>query len=406
MTLRRGATLLVALGLTFGLLGAGISASYSDGATVIQNIDVGTFGIEISSSVPGAQVSPDKHSVTFTAPDILSSAAGAVAFPFTVTSTGSVPGIVRITQSLPVAPFTSALPDPIADVALAQNQTHDYLGGLSWPELGNGSLGAMVTITYTASAVDGVPAPTPTPTPVPTPTPTPVPTPTPSPTPTPTPAPIAFVGAASAGSTYGFSNTAGLPAGWQPGDTAIVFATNATTATAPVVPAGWVALPGASASYGTQFGTAVSRVGSRVLQAGDTGTGIWTSTRDIAVVVYRNVGSVGPAVATGATFISTGAIKYITFPALAKSASSWNVGLGYLSISSGAYYYAKAITAPAGTVNRTAGNPAAVSNRLAVIDSNAGVAGWTNQIVTTGFINVAPLTGAMNGISLELRVAP
>jgi len=154
----------------------------------------------------------------------------------------------------------------------------------------------------------------------------------------------------------------------------------------------------------------VSRVGYRVLQAGDTSTGIWTNTRDIAVVVYRNVGSVGPATSTGYSTTSTSGTKFVTFPALAKSPSSWLVGLGYLNSSAG-YNQIDGLTAPAGTVNRTAALPdppfsgIGTSSRLAVIDSNAGVAGWTSQQVTAGFRRASPVAWAMNGISLELKVA-
>lgn len=128
------------------------------------------------------------------------------------------------------------------------------------------------------------------------------------------------------------------------------------------------------------------------------------------MVVYRNVGSVGPATSTGYSTTSTSGTKFVTFPALAKSPSSWLVGRGHLNSSAG-YNQIDGLTVPAGTVIRTAAlvdppfSGVGTSSRLAVIDSNAGVAGWTSQQVTAGFRRASPVAWAMNGISLELRVA-
>lgn len=155
MTLRRLAAVFAALALTVGLIGAGVGASYSDSASAQQNVSIGTFGIEVSSTVPGAVVSPDKHSVTFAAPMIVSSAASSVQFPFTVKSTGSVPVNVKISQTAPLAPFTSLLVAPVQDVLLGQNETHDYMGGLQWPMLVNADLAKVTGITYTAAANEG-----------------------------------------------------------------------------------------------------------------------------------------------------------------------------------------------------------------------------------------------------------
>lgn len=155
MTLRKAAAFLAAFALTVGLIGAGVGASYSDSATAQQNVSVGTFGIEVASTVPGAVVSPDKHSVTFAAPMIVSSAASGVQFPFTVKSTGSVPVNITISQTLPLAPFTSLLMSPVTNVLLGQGETHEYLGGLQWPMLVNADLAKVTGITYTAAATEG-----------------------------------------------------------------------------------------------------------------------------------------------------------------------------------------------------------------------------------------------------------
>jgi hypothetical protein len=140
------------LALSLVLVGAGLIASYSDRGAATQNLAVGTFGCVIDTDVVGADVdnSGDVSTVTFTAPKIQSSAANAVALPFTVTSLGTVPLKVHLTQTIPVAPFYSSLPDPVADVNLLQGEGHLYAGGLSWPMLGNADLGKKATITYTA----------------------------------------------------------------------------------------------------------------------------------------------------------------------------------------------------------------------------------------------------------------
>jgi hypothetical protein len=214
---------------------------------------------------------------------------------------------------------------------------------------------------------------------------------------------IQFVGVASAGSNYVAANTVGLPAGWQPGDMAIVMASNNTTATPPVVPAGWNLVAGPSISTSPY---AVSRVGTRILQAGDTSTGVWTNTKDIVVVVYRNVGSIGAVTSSGLSFTAGAPYKVIPLPALSfqvTNGSSWLVGLGYFNDAGNTTGgRARNLSAPAGTINRTTSAAAAVSYRLGVIDSNRGVTGWAGAQPILG----TPSAAASNGVSLELRVAP
>ena len=152
MSLRKVASVLVGLGLVIGLMGAGIGASFTDTATATANIHVGTFNIDISSTAPGV-VTVDGTSVTYTCPTIQSSAAGSCAFPFTVTSTGSIPATVTVAvTTAPASPFVDLLGSQ-APVTLNQGQAHTYAGGVSWPELGNSNLGAATSITYTVSAV-------------------------------------------------------------------------------------------------------------------------------------------------------------------------------------------------------------------------------------------------------------
>ncbi len=147
--MRKIATLLVALGLTLGLLGAGISATFTDTATGTMTVSVGTFNIDLSSSTPGAVVSGGN--ISFTVATLQSSAPGSAPFVFTVTSTGSIPALIHVTATTPAAPFSDVL-GPVADFTLTQGQTHVFNAGLSWPELFNGDLGKSATVTYTVSA--------------------------------------------------------------------------------------------------------------------------------------------------------------------------------------------------------------------------------------------------------------
>jgi hypothetical protein len=147
--MRKIAASLVAFGLTLGLLGAGISATFTDSATGTMTVSVGTFNIDLSTTTPGAVV--NGGNVSFTAPTLQSSAAGSAPLAFTVTSTGSIPALIHVTATSPSAPFTDLL-GSVADFTLAQGQTHVFDAGLSWPELFNGDLGKTATVTYTVSA--------------------------------------------------------------------------------------------------------------------------------------------------------------------------------------------------------------------------------------------------------------
>jgi hypothetical protein len=88
---------------------------------------------------------------------------------------------------------------------------------------------------------------------------------------------ITYVSAASAN-----ANTVNLPT-FQVGDIAIVFAAKTTSMTVqPTLPSGWTTL---YADFST--GAYAFRLGYRVLQTGDTTTGVWTNADKVGVVVYR-----------------------------------------------------------------------------------------------------------------------
>jgi predicted ribosomally synthesized peptide with SipW-like signal peptide len=156
MSLRKVAGLLIAFGLMVGLIGSGVGASFTDQASAVANIQVGTFAIQITSSTPGAVVDGTvggyTKTVTLTCPTIQSSAAGSCPLQFTITNEGSMPANITVAVSTaPAAPFTDIL-GPVTPFVLAAGGHQDFAAGLQWPALDNSALGMATSITYTITA--------------------------------------------------------------------------------------------------------------------------------------------------------------------------------------------------------------------------------------------------------------
>jgi hypothetical protein len=411
------------------LVGSGVTAVLTDQGTATESIRVGEFGfeIEMSSTTPGAVVAPDKHSVTFTAPDITSSAPGTVPFTFAVTFHGVGPANIHVTQSNPGAPFTSLLVDPVADVQLDDGETHAYDAGLAWPELSNADLGRTLTITYTADATEAdtsvdVVAPTATDEDLGTSgfitipavphvdyfidgaaaaagnhdrtagsyvvtaqaqpgyvlagypsggwnlsIATYVP-----------PPPVEFVGlgvGAQAGQTIA------LPAAAQPGDLAVVMITRNATALVPNLPSGYTGWAQTTGGSGTSQGT--SRLCYRVLQAGDTQVASTQTWRAALVMVYRNA-TPGVALGQGGTSLT------VTFPGLAlqqDNGTSWVGGAAWSFNGMGV------AAPPTGMVRRT------TAGGIGGFDTNGGITSFASR--------TTPATSQpWNAFSFELKVTP
>jgi len=160
MSLHKAAGLLVAAGLMIGLIGAGVSATFTDTATATMTVHVGTFDIQIvdGTGAPGSISCPaatlDSCTITYNAPDILGSAPGSLPFSFTIKNTGSIVALVTVTASTPAAPFSDLLGAGGAQASIAAGATHVYAAGLQWTELGNPNQGQSVSIVYSISAVD------------------------------------------------------------------------------------------------------------------------------------------------------------------------------------------------------------------------------------------------------------
>ncbi len=149
---RKGAALIATAGLSLMLVGAGLSATFSDSGVVSQSVAVGTFKIELSGA--GGVVSPDGKSITFTAPTIVSSAPASAPLAFSVKNIGSIPVTLHVEAAMSggSARFSALGGNPADVVGLVSGATADYAGGLQWSELVNDDLGRAVSITYTISA--------------------------------------------------------------------------------------------------------------------------------------------------------------------------------------------------------------------------------------------------------------
>jgi len=154
VSLRKAAALLGALAITVSLIGAGISASFTDQVTAQENIEVGDFECLITTPVTtGATIAGDGKSVTYDAPTILSSDPGSAPFQFTVLNNGDMPAVLTVTTSSVSAPF-SVIGYPFATIALAPTGTYTYNTGVQWTELSNDNLDTSGSVTWTVSCGD------------------------------------------------------------------------------------------------------------------------------------------------------------------------------------------------------------------------------------------------------------
>ena len=169
---RKVATVLASLGLGVALVGVGVRASYTAGASAIDNANVGQFGCTVSSTDPNAVV--NGNSVTITNPPLTSSASGNLLTSISVQNTGTMPAVVHWTEAtggtiawqpagrMGYASGTSG--DPLStDLTLQPNASHTYTNGVGfmWAELTNADIGQTATVTYTANCSE-VPALVPT----------------------------------------------------------------------------------------------------------------------------------------------------------------------------------------------------------------------------------------------------
>ncbi len=155
MSLRKIAGLLVAFGLMVGLIGSGVSAVFHDQVTATENIAVGTFGCQIVSGNGTISNVPHTGStITYNAPQIVSSVAGNAPFTFTVQNVGSIPQQLTITASpvsgtLDPLKFSAMTLAPASPVNLAGGVSQAFNTGIQWTALDNGDLGSHGWVTWT-----------------------------------------------------------------------------------------------------------------------------------------------------------------------------------------------------------------------------------------------------------------
>ncbi len=179
--MRKVATLLVALGLTIGLIGAGVSAQFTDSASATQQINLGDFGIVLDSSTPGATVSDAGKTLTcpLLMPTSSAPAWGTVGCHVIIKNDGTfVPTSVKLYAQVTVygtanpahfmAQFNEGAgswsPNMYGDTPMLNTFTSrtlvstttvvpaDMETNLGWLELDNGDLNSVVVITYSIEA--------------------------------------------------------------------------------------------------------------------------------------------------------------------------------------------------------------------------------------------------------------
>lgn len=157
MSMRKIAGLVMAFGLAIGLVGSGVGASFMDTATAVANINVGTFGVQISSSTSGAVIDTVglggwNHSVTYACPAVQSSAAGTCPLQFTITNMGSMPATITVAAVTSGDASFTATAVAAGPTVIPVGGHVDFTGGLSWGVLVNSDLGKSASVTYTITA--------------------------------------------------------------------------------------------------------------------------------------------------------------------------------------------------------------------------------------------------------------
>ncbi len=157
MRIKAAAVILAAGGLGFGLMGTGVHAAFTDSGSAQANISVGTMGIVVSSSTPGAVVvngGNGVHTVTLTAPALQSSAAGSLPIQFSIAlASGSMPVYVTVTKgAAPASPFSDMLAANVPSTLVTSSTPLSVNGGIQWTVLGNANEGQVASVTYTIQA--------------------------------------------------------------------------------------------------------------------------------------------------------------------------------------------------------------------------------------------------------------
>lgn len=187
---------------------------------------------------------------------------------------------------------------------------------------------------------------------------------------------IAFVGADGA-SVAPAAATITLPA-HTTGDVILIWAWNPNSTTLPTLPAGYTSIFTVSASVRG------GRLGYKIAASSGETSGNWVNARQLEVVIYRNVASLGTPTSGSA---SSTTVAYPSLTLGVTDGSSWVVCFG------GHRAATNVGTAPASLTNRAA---VTATGSTAAHDTNAGVSSWA------GDSSSVDATGVWSAVSLEL----
>jgi hypothetical protein len=158
VTLRKTAALLAAFGIMVGLIGSGVGAQFTDQVIAQENINVGSFGCQFTN----ANGDLLGKSITYNAPDIMSSAPSSAPFTMMVKNTGSIPAWFHVTDGGVLGtnngPFSGIPVGPINPVGpIAGGGVATFNAGLQWSELSSDQLTQSYSIIYTVACSDNGP---------------------------------------------------------------------------------------------------------------------------------------------------------------------------------------------------------------------------------------------------------
>ena len=150
MSLRKTAGLLAAFGLTVGLIGGGVGATWTDQVTANQVLNIAPFSCAITAE-NGVGITPT-HSITYTVPAIAHSAAGSAPFTFTVTNSGGVAMDLAVVAPAPFAPFAiTPLTWDLSATNVASGASRVASTGVSWTDLTGYAGTGPYTFTWTVN---------------------------------------------------------------------------------------------------------------------------------------------------------------------------------------------------------------------------------------------------------------
>jgi hypothetical protein len=168
---------------------------------------------------------------------------------------------------------------------------------------------------------------------------------------------ISFVAAASAD-----GNSVALPDGWSPGDVAILHSVRVGSSSTPALPKGWT-------SVANNPGTNVSRrIGYRILQEGDTSTGVSSNATHVLVAIYRGVNPAKPIGASKGGPVRNTDMIALNSLTLQGGGKSWVVGL---------FAHDHATNTKSAVLGETTNRSSTLSSTfMGLVDTNGPVSSW------------------------------